>query len=65
MLDHECARIQFLRYQIVREMGELDGKRDHYAAWPKAVSLKFAALSGEQNKLREEWLKLGCGSQIA
>jgi hypothetical protein len=63
-LSPECARIQASRYEVLIEMSKLDEKRDHNTAWPRVVSAKFDALLTRRNELREEWLRLGCTSQL-
>src|SRR5262245_26602751 len=60
----ECVHIQMLRFEILSEMSKLEEKRDHYTSWPSAVVQKFAQLRAEQHKLREEWIRLGCASQL-
>jgi hypothetical protein len=64
MLSDECARIQVLRFELIKEMTALEAKVDAHTHWPRAVADRFAVLSLEQGRLRDEWLRLGCTEQL-
>jgi hypothetical protein len=63
-ISPECIRNQARRVELLRELTKLEAKVDAHAPWPRKVADQFATLSLEQNRLREEWLRLGCADQL-
>jgi hypothetical protein len=64
MLSPECVRLRLARYRLLTDIATLRDQTSGLTAWPTFIAGRMASLNGEERRLREAWLNLGCGSQF-
>jgi hypothetical protein len=64
MLSPECVRLRLARYRLLTDIATLREQTSGVTAWPTFIAGRMASLNGEERRLREAWLNLGCGSQF-